>query len=255
MRQRAWRRGLVTTFVAQHRRTWDSVMTTLAVVYVVVAVRNDDEPGSVPPIDLLVLSAIFLAEFAIRCWDAPSRRAYLRRHWVDVVSCIPLVGGLRAVRLLRLLRLGATLRLLVAMDEEVRLHARRRQSLWFVAPCLLLLWVGSAYGIWVLEHGQNRHITSFGDALYWSFTTATTVGYGDIAPVTPEGRTLAGVLVFCGIGLLGFASARLTAIWLRQDASSDPVMHELAVVRAELAEVRRLLETREAPAPPDSDGC
>jgi voltage-gated potassium channel len=53
--------------------------------------------------------------------------------------------------------------------------------------------------------------------LYWSFITATTVGYGDITPTTPEGRILAGVLIFVGIGLVGFASAQLTQRLMHSD--------------------------------------
>ena len=59
--------------------------------------------------------------------------------------------------------------------------------------------------MWVLEHGVNRHVATFGDAMYWSFITVTTVGYGDISPVTPAGRILAGLLIFAGIGVVGLA--------------------------------------------------
>ena len=55
----------------------------------------------------VAFAVIFLTEFSARCWDSPSRRHYLRSHWLDLGSCVPLVGGLRSVRILRLLRLGA----------------------------------------------------------------------------------------------------------------------------------------------------
>lgn len=226
-------------------------MSALALVYVVVAIRNDDLPGSIPPAVLLALSSIFLAEFAVRLWDAPSRPAYVRAHWIDAVSCIPLVGGLRAIRLLRLLRVGVGARLLAAIEREIRDRRRDRQSFWFVSPLLVLLWVGSAYGIWALEHGRNPGLRSFGDAMYWAAVTVTTVGYGDIAPVTAEGRVLAGALAFLGLGLLGFASARLTALWLRQDqreeeATSMAILRQLAALRADVADVRQALGERGA---------
>lgn len=247
-----WRRGEITAFVSRHQRTWDAVMTLLAVIYVVVAIRDDDAPGSVPSVVVLVLSALFLIEFTVRCWDAPSRGAYVRRHWIDAVSAIPLIGGLRAFRLLRLLRLGAAFRVLRVMDAEIRRREGARESLWFVAPSLLVLWVASAYGIWALEHGRNPALHSFGDALYWSAITITTVGYGDIQPVTPEGRVLAGLLAFLGIGLLGFASARLTAWWLRRDSHDAAMLQHLAAMRAEIAELRRLVEERHALEAPES---
>jgi len=83
----------------------------------------------------------------------------------------------------------------------------------------------------------------------------TTVGYGDISPVTPEGRVLAGTLAFLGLGLLGFTSARLTAMWLQQEAeevedavdvkvetTSDAILLQLDLLRAEMVELRQALQ-------------
>jgi hypothetical protein len=207
-------------------------------------VRGDTTPGSVQPSIDLAFSLLFLAEFTLRCWDAPSRRDYVRAHWIDLLTCIPFVGGLRAMRLLRLLRLGAAFRVLTTIEGELADGSDGRGSLWFVAPCLLVLWIGSAYGAWLLEHGVNPHIASFGDALYWSFTTVTTVGYGDLTPVTAGGRLLSGALAFVGLGLLGFASARLTAMWLKQDTTIDATAQQLAALRTEDAELRQLLRER-----------
>lgn len=239
-----YRRGTVTAFVDCHQRVWDVAMALAAIAYVALAVRNDVVPGSVPSWLNLALSLSFVAEFTLRCWDAPSRWAYTRAHWIDLVSCIPFVGCLRAVRLLRLLRLGAAVRILGVAERELTRRGNGRGSLWFVAPCVILLWIGSAYAAWFLEHGSNPHLASFGDALYWSFITATTVGYGDLTPVTAGGRLLAGLDAFVGLGLLGFASARLTALWLRQDATADGTAQELAALRAEVSALRHLLAER-----------
>ena len=76
-----------------------------------------------------------------------------------------------------------------------------------------------------LEGGLNPRIQTFGDALYFSFVTASTVGYGDVTPVTGAGKVLTGLLIFVGIGLLGFASAQLTTRLM-------PQKNELAELRA-----------------------
>jgi voltage-gated potassium channel len=209
-----WQRGRLTRFVELHHTRWELSVGALAVVYLGVGFLEDE--GHHPPALLLgALAVAFGVEFTARCWDSPSRRRYFRHHWLDLVSCIPLVGGLRAVRLLRLLRLGAVLRIFLLAEHEAEGHQRSRQSFAFVGPVLVLVWLVSALAYWTLEHGINPTVHNFGDALYWSFITATTVGYGDVTPVTPEGRILAGGLIFVGIGLVGFASAQLTQRFLR----------------------------------------
>lgn len=211
-------------------------MAALAVGFLATAFWNDDAPGRLSVLAAAAFTVIFVIEFGSRLLDAPSRVQYLRHHWLDLVSCIPLVGGLRSLRLLRLLRLGALRRVVTAVDRD------DRQSVWFLGPLLVIVWVGSATAAWVLEHGVNPALRTFGDALYWAFITATTVGYGDISPVTPQGRVLAGLLAFAGIGLLGFASARLTARFLRQDsADGDALLREVTMLRAELAALRETL--------------
>jgi Ion channel len=237
-----WSRGTFTQFINRHNAAWETTMAVLAAGYVYLAIHNDDAPGSVPTKVLLGCTLVFLAEFAARYWDAPSRWQYFRQHWLDLVSCIPLVGGLRAIRLLRLVRLGVGLRAISAIERLAQGKEGGRQSLWFLGPTLLVLWVGSAYSIWALEHGVNPNIRTFTDALYWAIVTVTTVGYGDIAPVTSAGRIVSGLLIILGIGLVGFVSSRLTALWLEQEGSV--VERELQAIRADLAEIRALLVSR-----------
>jgi voltage-gated potassium channel Kch len=56
-----------------------------------------------------------------------------------------------------------------------------------------------AIGIFAVEHGTNQNITSLGDAFWWSIVTVTTVGYGDVSPVTAEGRPIAIVLMVVAV--------------------------------------------------------
>jgi len=69
-------------------------MALLTIVYVLLAIRSDVNSASVPSALLLGASGIFLVEFLVRLWDAPSRWVYVRGHWVDVLACIPLAGRL-----------------------------------------------------------------------------------------------------------------------------------------------------------------
>ena len=232
-----WRRGRLTLFVQRHALVWELTMAALTIIYVVLAFLQDQGLGGGVTAGVVVLAVIFVVEFSARCYDAPSRLGYFRRHWIDIVTCIPVAGSLRALRLLRLLaflRLGAAVRAFgvgVAASERIR----GGSMLWVVGPTLLLVWIGASYGYYELEGGVNPKIQTFTDALYFSLVTASTVGYGDVTPVTPTGKVLTGILIFVGIGLLGFASAQLTAKLLPQRSEIDDV-------RTELAHQNRLLE-------------
>lgn len=234
------RRGAVTTFVDRHAMAWEGVMAVLAGAYLAAGLLFD-EGRTVPIAALAVLTGIFLVEFSARFFDSPSRRSYIRHHWIDLVSCIPLVGGLRSLRILRLLRLGAAVRFLVAAEHAAERRGAARQSVWYFGPLLFTVWFSAAIAYYSFEHGINPNVNTFGDALYWAFITVTTVGYGDVTPLTSEGRIISGFLIFIGIGLVGFASGQLTARLLRSSSDATIVESKLSSLEADVHEVRVLL--------------
>ena len=122
--------------------------------------------------------------------------------------------------------------------------------MWFVGPLVFVVWFGAATAYWNFEHGVNPSVNTYGDALYWAASTATTVGYGDVTPVTAEGRVIAGLLVFVGIGLIGFLSARLTARWLQADDGDAALGTRIAALEDQIAMLREVLVSRlPEPAP------
>jgi voltage-gated potassium channel len=240
------KRERVEAFVGRHTLAWEVALGILAVAYLAVSFDTDFGLGILAWL-IGPLAAIFIAEFALRFWAARSRLHYLRGHWLDLVSCIPLVGGLRSLRLLRLLRLGAAARVLTVAERAGSRRGGNRQSFWYLGPALLVLWFGAALAYWSFEHGVNTQVHNFGDALYWAGITATTVGYGDTTPLTPEGRVLAGILIFLGIGLIGFASARLTSRWLNVDDGVAALTDKVSSLEQEIVKLREFLIAQRRP--------
>lgn len=243
--------GRVTLFVHRHSVAWELGNAAVTIVYVVLAFQQDQGTAGLVSIGVLAIAALFFLEFSIRYYDSPSRLRYLKRHWLDLVSCIPVVGPLRVLRLLRLtafFRLGAAARVFgLGMTASERIPGG--MGLWLLGPILVIVWVASAYGYFALEQGVNPQINNFGDALYFSFVTATTLGNGSLPPVTSAGRVLTGVLIFLGIGLLGFASAQLTAKLLPQRNEVAELKESLTRQEVLLRDIKaRLDEQRDAPA-------
>jgi len=259
---RALTHGRLTGFVKRHALAWELVTAGLTLVYVVLAFLQDQGSSRFVATGVLVLAVAFALEFGLRFYDSPSRGTYLRQHWLDIVTCIPVVGPFRAIRLVRLvgvIRLAATVRAYgVGAAASDRLPGG--VGIWVLTPILITMWLAASYGYYELEAGVNPHIKTFADALLYSFTTASTLGYGAFSPVTAEGKVLTGALIFMSIGLLGFASAQLTAKLLPKSdeladlkATVDRQSQLLQEVKSRLESVTEMLEQRSNTASPQRD--
>lgn len=198
--------------------------------------------------------ALFFLDFLITFWRAEDRKAYfLKWGWLDLLSSIPLVDELRWGRLARVFRIFRILRGLRAarLLAEVMVVRRAQSAMLTAALLSMMLVVFAAIAILHLETDPNSNIRSAEDALWWSLSTITTVGYGDRYPVTSEGRLLASVLMIAGVGLFGALSG-LVATWLlrpaehRQEADIDALRDEIRALRAQLGQVS-------APSPDGAD--
>ncbi|MEZ4417642.1 MAG: ion transporter [Gemmatimonadota bacterium] len=201
-------------------------------------------------VDLFVC-AFFLLDFLLSVWKAPNRLRYLYTWgWLDLISSVPTLGVLqwgRAARMARVLRL---LRGVRSLRKVVRFatHARRAETalLASILIAILVLTLASV-GVLHVERAAGGSIRTASDAIWWSIVTATSVGYGDVVPITHVGRILAMMLMVAGIGLFGIYTAFL-ASWLiapgedEQERELEAIRHELQALRRELAERDRIRE-------------
>jgi hypothetical protein len=230
LRKVLWRRGNLTKFVQRYELAWDLVMGVLTVIYVVLAFR-EDAALNLDTYAVWGLAIIFLLEFAARSYDSADRAGYLRTHWLDLITAIPVPGipGLRFLRLLRLLRF-----LKVGILIRRLLLERGWGQAGLVWPTLFLFWTASAIALWLVEHdAPGSSINTFPEAMTAAFLTAATLGFGrQSLPVTQDGQIIAAVIVFFALGLWGFASSNLTRMWLH--AKDDQLNGEIEYLHQEL---------------------
>ncbi len=205
---------------------------------------------------------VFLIEFVIRFRRAESKLAFMKWGWIDLLASIPEVEALRwgrvfrVFRILRLLRAVRSLRLIF----ELLFRSRTQSGVASVFMITFLMLSISSVGILVFERSPESNIHTAEDALWWGLTTITTVGYGDLYPVTLPGRILAGMLMITGVGLFGTLSGVVASFFLGDKSgpapagpgpeTTGPAPHPEIIARLEALQQR--LDAGERQTPPAS---
>ncbi|MEM1254929.1 MAG: ion transporter [Cyanobacteria bacterium P01_H01_bin.21] len=154
-------------------------------------------------LDWLILG-IFLVEYAVRLWAAERPLRYIVNPYalVDLIAILPVLVGVFDMRSLRLIRWLRILKLARFLEEE---HWLGREGLIIARIVFTLFSIVFIYSgaIYQVEHPVAPTIFStFLDAMYFAVVTMTTVGYGDVTPVSEAGRTLTVMMILTGIALI-----------------------------------------------------
>ena len=184
----------------------------------------------------LVSFSIFAVEYVLRVWSCTADPAYAhpvfgRARFVFrplmladatavltffVFMLLPTGLDLGALRTLRLLsRLASLARYSAGMQAVAAVASARKSELLAVASVVCALLVLASSLMYIVEHtAQPDKFSSIPAAMWWGIVTVTTVGYGDVAPVTPMGRLLAGVIALLSIGIFALPAGILGAGFL-----------------------------------------
>jgi len=225
------------------RDRWEAAvdwpLTGLAVLFLVayaLPILNPGLPGPWPGLARTITWgawALFAVDYAARLVLSVDRGPFVRTNLLDLaVVVLPLLRPLRLLRLVRVLSV---------LNRAAGGSLRGRVVVYVVGATTLVLFVASLAVLDAERDHPGANITTFRDAVWWAFTTVTTVGYGDRFPVTDTGRLVAVGLMVAGITLLGVVTATF-ASWLLEKVA--------AVEEASQAATRRDVEelTREVVA-------
>jgi voltage-gated potassium channel len=177
-------------------------------------------------IDLLIW-LVFAGDYAARLRRAKDRGAFFLHNWIELIALIPFhpaAKALRGLRILRILQPNLLLRTLSILRLTAyfgRAYGRLRNFLtrnnfhYVLVSTIMVILLGAA-SIRFFEPMR------LGDALWWSFSTATTVGYGDLAPRTSGGRMVACTLMVVGIGFISILTGTVASYLLHPEDRSLP---------------------------------
>ncbi|MEV7423045.1 MULTISPECIES: potassium channel family protein [unclassified Streptomyces] len=156
---------------------------------------------------LLLIWALFAVDYGVRLLLSGQGPRFVRTHWLDtIVLVLPLLRPLRIVNTY------------VALQRR---RGRPRLSLYgrvmaYAGVTAALVTFAAALAVLQQERdAPGATIRTFGDSVWWACSAITTVGYGDVTPVTPLGRLFAVALMICGLALLGAVTGSFSS-WLIQ---------------------------------------
>ena len=232
------------------KRRGEWPLTIAAVLFLICYSWEVLQPGLADPV-LLVLRVVDLVTWGVIVVDYVGQVALAedRRHWVLhhlpdlLVVLLPLLRPLRLLRLLVLLRF---------IDRGVVRSLQGRVVTYLVSATLLVVYAASLAELQAERGAPGSTIRTFPTALWWATTTITTVGYGDVYPVTTQGRLVAGALMVAGVAFLGAVTATLSA-WLlsRVRPAEEPAPgDDPDRLHAELARLTALLDAHGIPRDP-----
>ena len=221
---------------------YDAMIALLAIVSVVLVFLDYSSVVdlSVMPWELVdhIVWAIFTVDYVTRFIISKEKKRFFKENIFDLIAILPFNEVLsifrvtrifRVARLARLTRLAKGFRLFRAFGFlgvlkkrlDGFLHTNGFIYVLYSAGALIL---ASSIAMGYLEN------KSFGDALWWSIVTTTTVGYGDISPATPAGRIIAVILMLFGIGLIGMLTGTITTYFTSKKETSEIKDHDCSAL-------------------------
>ncbi len=148
---------------------------------------------------------------------------------IDLLAILPGYRPLRMFRIFVVFRLFKLLRYVKSINTFIEVLANKKFELLILLIAVSFVTIIGGVVIYVFEAHINQKIDNLFDAFYWSLVTITTVGYGDITPLTPEGKALTMVLIVFGVGFISFSTSIIASAFTEriEELKSQRVVREI----------------------------
>ncbi len=203
----------------------DVLLLSLMILGLTVGIKNYSVDG-ISNFDLLiaVLILLDLIFFRIRKQKINENKIYfLRNNWAYIISIIPLnficfnvfqlFGYSIIIGLIGIIRIYALYKVLLITGRSVRKYPSKTKLDYATVVLFLVLIIGS-YLFFIVERSVNPEVPNYESAMWYAIISMTTVGYGDIVPVTLIGRMIGVILILTGMGYVSLVTATLAYSFL-----------------------------------------
>ena len=174
---------------------------------------------------------VFFIDYFYRFCNSRNKKEFIKNNIPDLIAIIPFSSAFKLfriaklfkitklARILKILKLSKSIALILRAYKRIEKFLKTNGLIYSLIFMLLILFLSS----FIISYIENM---KFIDALWWSFVTATTVGYGDISPKTGLGRLIASMLMLVGIGTIGMITGTIATYFLnieKETISTDEI--------------------------------
>jgi len=235
--------------VERYTRPFELVISVLLVAALVAPFVQDLSPAVLAQVDQFawLLWGVLAADFGFRLLIARFKVRFVRNNLLDLaVVVLPLLTPLLpAAQLFQAMRAVRVVVLVFDISKELRSVLRSKNVPHLIGVVTLIIFVGGAIEYGFEHNAKTATIHSLGDGVWWAITTFTTVGYGDMYPVTAPGRGMAVLVMIVGLTFGGVLAASLVSLFLKNDADDrkdNPIEGRLLALEAKLDQVLEALD-------------
>ncbi|MCE2595974.1 potassium channel family protein [Motilimonas cestriensis] len=187
---------------------------------------------------------ILLTHLGYGFFKADDKKQYLKTHWIDFIASIPMTEHLRYARLLQIVRIARLLQHKPNLLQHLKSQYQEATIASVILFLVILLVAGSTTILMLESSAPDGNIKTAGDAFWWTVVTVSTVGYGDLYPVTDWGRTIAMGLIVCGVGTFAAVTGLMASFLAPTNKSENQIknhhlLHEIQQLREEVAKLQQ----------------
>ena len=166
----------------------------------------------------LIVCLILIPDFIYRLWKSDDKRKFIYKNWYDILGMIPIII------------FGPSL-------SHAKLH--------YGIITLFLIIISGSLVFYVLEVGVNKNVHTIFDALWYTLITITTVGFGDVTPVTIGGKSISVFIIASGVVFVGYLTAVLSSWFINKDRDYerfDKLENLITEMKTEIKDLKELIE-------------
>jgi len=247
-------------------RPWDWAVLVVSVISLILVILESVvtlQPDTLSRFAFIDRCAcmIFMVDVLVRWRRMDWNRKYWKWGWLDVLASIPFDNAFRALQAIRIYRFVRLARSIYKFKGVTAGTTLNDKILALPGIALVMILFSATLIIEVERDSPNALIKTGGDALWWALSTVTTVGYGDIYPVTTEGKFVAAGLMIVGVIFFSSISAFITTklILPEEEQDHEGEMREIRALHKEVKELRQALmehnnhASKKADVPPSTD--